>query len=235
MNAENFTDYLNNSALLYQMNYEELRQLIVQYPFNANLRYLLAKKSKQENHRDYERNLKNAAIHSPDRRRLYHYMKDPKQLPASTLEVERLELKPIEELMLNQREAVLMPIELPSVQQEVEKISMPFEVLADEQIEDKPSFSWNFTPLPPMNPEPNILESPDKESEEQTSSAVPSISIPADDLPTIHSEITLETESPTDVKNTSTPPSKRRRQGYQKPTLSSILNAPLVQQQEESK
>ncbi|NJL75734.1 MAG: hypothetical protein HC892_12645 [Saprospiraceae bacterium] len=51
MNAENFTDYLNNSALLYQMNYEELRQLIVQYPFTANLRYLLAKKANRKSSR----------------------------------------------------------------------------------------------------------------------------------------------------------------------------------------
>ncbi|NJL75735.1 MAG: hypothetical protein HC892_12650 [Saprospiraceae bacterium] len=162
-------------------------------------------------------------------------MKDPKQLPPSTLEVERLELKPIEELMLKERKTVLMPLELPLVEQEVETFTMPFEVITDEQTEDVPSFSWNFTPLSPTNPELNILESPSSELAKQPSSTVPFISVPSDDLPPIHSEITPETESLVEVKNTSISPSKIRRQRYQKPTLSSILNEPLVQEQEESK
>ncbi|MEM9887830.1 MAG: hypothetical protein AAF849_18185 [Bacteroidota bacterium] len=99
MNAENFSQYLEDASMLYQMNQEELKQLILQYPFNANLRYLLVKKSHQESLQDFDRNLKIAAINSPDRAHLYQVLHG--DLVVTEKEVgERLELKSLQELDL---------------------------------------------------------------------------------------------------------------------------------------
>lgn len=226
MNAENFTDYIDNPALLYQMNYEELRQLIVQYPFNANLRYMLAKKSKQENHKDFERNLKNAAVHSPDRRRLYHYMKDPKQLAASTLEFERLELIPLNELMISKKEE-LLAIELPPLEKKEENKTVFFEILPTKNYDEVPAFSWDFASTAP-DEVPVIVE--DEKYEPKYEQEAEKIEIPAIEI------ISENTAAPISVQpeqeqapveqqqdNPQTT-SKTRRKLYQKPTLSSILD-----------
>ncbi len=96
MNPENFVQYIENPSFLHQLNHEELKQLILQYPYNANLRYLLVKKSQLENRGDYERNLRNAAIHSPDRKRLFKWLEE------ETLIEERLELKQLNEISLSE-------------------------------------------------------------------------------------------------------------------------------------
>ena len=57
MNAENFGDYLKNPALLYQLSYQELKSLVLQYPFSANLHALLFQKSQIEGHKDLDKNL----------------------------------------------------------------------------------------------------------------------------------------------------------------------------------
>lgn len=108
MNAENFSHYIEDASLLYQMNYEELKQLLLQYPFNANLRYLLLQKSEQENHPDFERNLRSTAISSPDRAHLFQYINGTMQ-PAE-LE-ERLELKSLQELDLDTNALVFEQVE----------------------------------------------------------------------------------------------------------------------------
>ncbi|MEM8525449.1 MAG: hypothetical protein AAGG68_12485 [Bacteroidota bacterium] len=119
MNAENFSQYIENPSLLYQMNYEELRQLILQYPYNSNLRYLLAKKSQQEDHRDFNRNLKAAAINSPDRKQLYKILHGEQLLAEEELE-ERLELKSLQELELEVEETVAFKTETPSLDAEMQ-------------------------------------------------------------------------------------------------------------------
>lgn len=119
MNAENFSQYIENPSLLYQMNYEELRQLILQYPFNSNLRYLLAKKSQQEDHHDFAKNLKAAAINSPDRKQLYRVLHGERVLVEEELE-ERLELKSLQELELEVEETVEFKTETPSMDAEMQ-------------------------------------------------------------------------------------------------------------------
>ncbi|MEL6944677.1 MAG: hypothetical protein AAFO82_18630 [Bacteroidota bacterium] len=119
MNAENFSQYIENPSLLYQMNYEELKQLILQYPFNSNLRYLLAKKSQQEDHRDFDRNLKAAAINSPDRKQLYKMLHGQQVVAEEVLE-ERLELKSLQELELEMEETVAFKTETPSIDAEMQ-------------------------------------------------------------------------------------------------------------------
>ncbi|MEN0051475.1 MAG: hypothetical protein AAF806_30705 [Bacteroidota bacterium] len=119
MNAENFSQYIENPSMLYQMNYEELKQLILQYPFNSNLRYLLAKKSQQEDHHDFDRNLKAAAINSPDRKQLYKMLHGEQVLVEEELE-ERLELKSLQELELEVEETVAFKTETPSMDAEMQ-------------------------------------------------------------------------------------------------------------------
>ncbi|MEY3367476.1 MAG: hypothetical protein RI973_631 [Bacteroidota bacterium] len=76
MNLENFHKYLENPSLLYQISYQELKSLVLQYPYSPNLRYLLLIKSIQEKHKDQDRNLSMAAIAVPDRRKLWQLVKE---------------------------------------------------------------------------------------------------------------------------------------------------------------
>jgi len=76
MNAENFSNYLKNASQLYQLSYQELKSLVLQYPYCQNLHYLLLKKSRMENHKDLEQNLQTAAAYSIDRDFLYKLMKE---------------------------------------------------------------------------------------------------------------------------------------------------------------
>lgn len=71
MNAENFTEYLSNPSLLYQVPYEELKSLALEYPYCAHLRWLLLQKSRMEHRADAPKALEKAAVYSIDRRALY--------------------------------------------------------------------------------------------------------------------------------------------------------------------
>ena len=48
MNAESFSTYLAQPAKLYQLPYQEIKNLVAEYPYSANLRRLLLLKSKIE-------------------------------------------------------------------------------------------------------------------------------------------------------------------------------------------
>jgi hypothetical protein len=74
MNAESFLDCLKNPSRIYQINYHELKSLVLQYPYCHNLRYLLVLKSHLEKHKDFDRNLKLAATYSLDRSFLYQLL-----------------------------------------------------------------------------------------------------------------------------------------------------------------
>jgi hypothetical protein len=75
MNSENFHEYLKNPSKLHQVSYQELKSLVLQYPFSPNLRYMLMLKSLLDHHKDYERNLTTASVYSIDRNKLYSLMK----------------------------------------------------------------------------------------------------------------------------------------------------------------
>ena len=70
MNSENFHEYLKNPSKLHQVSYQELKSLVMQYPYSPNLRFLLLLKSLFDQNKDYERNLVLAALHTPDRKKL---------------------------------------------------------------------------------------------------------------------------------------------------------------------
>jgi len=97
MTQERFLKLLDNPDLLASISYEELKTLALAYPYAHTLRYLLAIKSRQDNHPEFARNLSAAAAHSLDRTRLFQLIA-PKKLAPVPVEAEEsvLELKPIE-------------------------------------------------------------------------------------------------------------------------------------------
>ena len=113
MNAGSFLKYINTPSLLHQLPYEELKTMVLQYPFSANLHMLLLLKSKQENHKDYEKNLAMAASHSINRSYLYKLLHNLElmELDSGQLlkEDEILELKDLASLEKNlEKEWVLL-------------------------------------------------------------------------------------------------------------------------------
>jgi hypothetical protein len=82
MNNDQLTAYLQDESYLYTLSYEELKTLVVQYPYAANLRILLLKKSHLDQNKDYDRHLQMAAAYSTNRRFLYKLVKKLKTLQA---------------------------------------------------------------------------------------------------------------------------------------------------------
>lgn len=102
MNAENFSSFLQDPSKLYQIPYQELKSLVVQYPYSQPLRLLLLQKSQMEQHPEYERNLHQAATYMPDRTLLFLLIREYQTLETGEslfeLEEERLELKALSEI-----------------------------------------------------------------------------------------------------------------------------------------
>ncbi|MBK7870347.1 MAG: hypothetical protein IPJ74_06490 [Saprospiraceae bacterium] len=71
MNAENFAECLKNPSKLYQINYQEIKSLALQYPYCQNLQWLLLYKSSLDHHRDFDNNLEKTATGSLDRTLLF--------------------------------------------------------------------------------------------------------------------------------------------------------------------
>ena len=97
MNLENFHTFLNEPANLHRVSYSELKSLVAEYPYSANLRILLLLKSKLEKNPDLAHNLKLAAAYSPNRSVLYQVMHDPKLMQA--IQEEAVEQEEVLELM----------------------------------------------------------------------------------------------------------------------------------------
>lgn len=114
MNAENFSSFLEDPSRLYQIPYQELKSLVVQYPYCQPLRILLLQKSQMEGHPDFERNLQAAATYLPDRTLLFFLIREFHALESGELlfelEEERLELKDLAEILVERQ-----PLEEPEV------------------------------------------------------------------------------------------------------------------------
>lgn len=113
MTSDNFTQFLKSPSHLYKVTYEELKTLVMQYPYCQNLRYLLLKKSQVEQHPEYERNLAMAATYSVDRNYLYEqlYAQDTILEQVEKLEAQEeevLDLQTVKEEA--QKEKVLLPV-----------------------------------------------------------------------------------------------------------------------------
>jgi hypothetical protein len=80
MTNEQLTAYLQDESHLYTIGYEELKTLVMNYPYASNLRVLLLKKSHLDDHKDYDRNLQMAASYTTNRKHLYHSVRRLKRL-----------------------------------------------------------------------------------------------------------------------------------------------------------
>ncbi|MEZ5038284.1 MAG: hypothetical protein R2828_00265 [Saprospiraceae bacterium] len=103
MNRENFSDYLEEPSKLYQLSYQELKSLVLQHPYCANLHLLLLQKSQLDGNPEFSKNLEKTAAHTFDRRFLYELIKSQKYLSVSredfmAFEEEILELQDINSL-----------------------------------------------------------------------------------------------------------------------------------------
>lgn len=61
--------------MLHQVSYQELKSLVLQYPYSPNLRYLLMLKSLLDQSKDFDKNQVLASLSSPDRKRLRQLVK----------------------------------------------------------------------------------------------------------------------------------------------------------------
>ena len=99
MTQERFHRLLDNPELLTTLPYEELKTLVLTYPYAHNLRYLLALKARQDEHPDADRMLTSASFYSLDRTQLFLLTSVKVSLVqpvAVAMEEAVLELKPIE-------------------------------------------------------------------------------------------------------------------------------------------
>jgi hypothetical protein len=144
MNAENFHEYIKNPSMLYQVNYQELKSLVMQYPYAPNLRTLLVLKNLLDNHKDYDHNLTLASVYSIDRKKLREQIKLHDQLRGVQENyslgedfLELMDLSTIEDVMLSEPAAA----EEHAAQEQVpDTVDMPnIESLGTDDFQEKPA------------------------------------------------------------------------------------------------
>ncbi|MFN7117467.1 MAG: hypothetical protein ACK4TA_11755 [Saprospiraceae bacterium] len=166
MNAESFAEYLKNPSKLYQINYQELKSLALQYPYCQNLQWLLLQKSKMDGHKDTDLVLERTATGSIDRALLYKKMKSVAAIRDSTSDLlvtdEVLELPTLTNF--RRPEPILRETSSPSPLEEPVPAYQPIEsfqpVLPEEEELDfsKLQVPPRPTELPEITPEPGIIE-----------------------------------------------------------------------------
>jgi len=152
MNAENFRDYLNDPSLLYQVPYEELKSLALEYPYNAHLRWLLLQKSRMEHRPDARKLLEKAAVYSLDRRALYRFIQtqyEKSETPFFVFNEDFLELKDLAAL----REESPAPVEEVTLARPI--LAAPVSVFREapvvpktEEIEEDLAFDFTSDSVP---------------------------------------------------------------------------------------
>lgn len=156
MNAENFIEYLAKPSKLYQLPYQEIKNLVAEYPYSTNLRQLLLLKSKIEQDPKFEQHLHDLAAHSFDRQYLFEFVHQqiPQLLELDIEPAERLELKDLSQLA-------------------EEKVPILIEQF-DQQDLDPPPVQTTFVESPPLQPETNtIAEEIGNEEEEEAVMILP--------------------------------------------------------------
>lgn len=97
MTKERFIELLNDPERLSNISYEELKTIVLAYPYAHALRYLLAIKANQISHPEAARTLAEAAAYSLDRKRLFQLLAPPHLAPQAQAQTEQvLQLKSIE-------------------------------------------------------------------------------------------------------------------------------------------
>lgn len=67
MDPKHLLQYIQEPETLKEVGFETLKEWLQAYPYSQNLQYLLVKKSKQENHPEFERHLRQAATYMNSR------------------------------------------------------------------------------------------------------------------------------------------------------------------------
>lgn len=166
MNAESFITYLAQPAKLYQLPYQEIKNLVEEYPYSANLRRLLLLKSKIEQDPKFEQYLHDLASSTLDRRHLYAFVTKeiPQLLQLETEPLERLELQDL--LLMEEKEKIPVTVEEENPIPEMSFVAPPPEpsaldlsdtsepdedepfALEDEHEPDSPAVVFEFDTLP---------------------------------------------------------------------------------------
>ncbi len=168
MTNEQLTAYLQDESYLYSVSYEELKTLVMQYPYSANLRILLLKKSYLDKNKDYDRNLQMSATYTTNRKHLYKTIKRLKSFKFASQNVilgeeylELTELSNIERLLAERQfnEAVQGATKLDSLAQDwkLEIDDIVFNEDSEKQPLDAPSLPENEEKL-----SKNILKDEDE-------------------------------------------------------------------------
>lgn len=160
MNAENLVEYLAQPAKLYQLPYQEIKNLVEEYPYSASLRQLLLLKSKIEQDGRFDEYLHQFAARSFDRDFLFHFVTHQLDvlLELEQEQEERLELRDLEQL--EETEKILIPATTPT-----EEVAVAVVPTADPIAETAVTQEWVITP-PPATPTeeasatPIVLPSP---------------------------------------------------------------------------
>ena len=173
MNTETFTAYLKDTSRLYQLSYQELKSLVMQYPYCPNLHYLLLLKSRQEQNREYEVNLTRAATYSIDRTYLYRLLKrkagtDHPLEETFSLNEDYLELK---DLSLHEQELAKIPLG----QEPPAEDGMPLPDLSLEPVAEPAADAPGDLPLAedPAEPEEPAYRVEDSRNQEEDRAASP--------------------------------------------------------------
>lgn len=167
MNAEALTYYLRNPTQLHQISQSELQNLVIQYPYCQNLRYLLAKKSQLEQSADYQKHLQLAATYAVDRRQLYRMMTANKD-GADNLVLAKGDLVELQDLG-----SVTSAVDLPETEKQESELNVHFDV------EDTPLIETGEQEIaaPPQGVKEEgiieeILNAPDEEPPEDPASSM---------------------------------------------------------------
>jgi hypothetical protein len=149
MNAESFAAVLKEYAHLYQLPMEELRTMVMQYPYCHNLQVLLQEKAELDQHPDREKTLAKAATYAIDRKQLFKRLKlmrekraEPKA-EAYHLGEDFLELKDLTAVQADLEKIALGTYEDPSTSQTM--AIEPEPPSSDIPVASEPSLnsSWN--------------------------------------------------------------------------------------------
>lgn len=198
MNLENFAEYLKYPSRLYQLPYEELKSLTLQYPYCANFHVLLLIKSKLEGHPDLEKNLARAATYSVDRKHLRKIMLEEELIPAESQitvgEDEILELKdlftldewekiPVEPTETDQETpSVHLSFDLPTISPEEEEIAFtPAGANDGDHPQDVPENestpAESFSETPEVLPDPEAIPIVPEDANDHSAVGIPDASV----------------------------------------------------------
>ncbi|MEM9920930.1 MAG: hypothetical protein AAF990_22715 [Bacteroidota bacterium] len=136
MNAESFVGFLKEPSRLYQLTYQEIKSLLLEYPYCSNLHQMLAIKAQMEDHKEADKLLKQAAFYSPNRSFLYQLMDNlPVRESRSANYVITEDYLELSDLSSGGR-PVEEPADTPSKASEEEAEHWPEQDFNDAEIED---------------------------------------------------------------------------------------------------